>query len=154
MLSSKAKYALRAAMLLVDHAADGHWVSAGDLAERGSIPGKFLEAILVQLRDGGFLESRRGPSGGHRLAADPTTISVADIIRIVDGPLALTPCASKTRFSACTDCPDLRSCRLRHLMRRARDAVAGVLEEQSLAELAGQSESKRKKARGSAPGPR
>ena len=136
MLSSKAKYALRATLHLTEHMDAGGWTQTADIAEAERIPRKFLEAILVQLRDHGLLESRRGPSGGHRLRMPPAKISVAHIIRIVDGPLALTPCASRTRFGPCADCIDVESCRLRHLMRRARDAVAAVLDGCSLADLA------------------
>ena len=88
----------------------------------------------MQLRDHGIVESRRGSHGGHHLSRDPSEFSVADIIRIFDGPLALTPCASVTRFRPCTDCVDIADCRLQHLMRQARDAVAEVLENCSLAE--------------------
>lgn len=136
MLSSKAKYALRAALHLSERADQGAWTQTADIAEAERIPRKFLEAILVQLRDNGLLESRRGPSGGHRLRMAPGKISVAHIIRIVDGPLALTPCASRTRFGPCADCIDIESCRLRRLMQKARDAVAGVLDGCALSDLA------------------
>jgi Rrf2 family protein len=135
MLSSKAKYALRAATVLAERFAADGWTSTLAIAEQERIPRKFLEAILVQLRDNGVVDSRRGALGGHRLARDPAEISVADIIRVVDGPLALTPCASVTRFRPCTDCGDVARCRLRHLMREARDAVADVLENRSLGSL-------------------
>ena len=111
------------------------WTSAAELAEAAEVPRKFLEAILTQLRDEGLVESRRGPAGGHRLAGAPASVSAADVIRAIDGRLAMTPCASATDFAACEDCNDLETCRLRHLMRRARDAVAGVLEAYSLADL-------------------
>ena len=136
MLSSKAKYAVRAVTMLAGTFASGGWTPTFEIADREQIPRKFLEAILVQLRDGGVVESRRGALGGHRLSRDPATISVADIIRIIDGPLALTPCASVTRFRPCTDCADISSCRIQHLMREARDAVANVLENCSLSNLA------------------
>ncbi len=136
MLSSKAKYALRATLNLAERANPSGWVQTADIAEAERIPRKFLEAILVQLRDNGLLESRRGPTGGHRLRLQAAKISVARIIRIVDGPLALTPCASRSRFGPCADCIDVESCRLRHLMRKARDAVATVLDGCSLADLA------------------
>jgi Rrf2 family protein len=136
MLSSKAKYAVRAAMHLADRASSRTWTQAAEVAEHEQIPRKFLEAILVQLRDHDIIESRRGAQGGHRLSRDPEAISVADVIRIVDGPLALTPCASRTRFRQCIDCVDFKSCRLQPLMLEARDAVAGVLENCSLATLA------------------
>jgi Rrf2 family protein len=136
MLSSKAKYAVRAATMLAERSGVDEWTQTAAIAEQERIPRKFLEAILVQLRDHGVVESRRGSHGGHRLAHDPSAVSVADVIRMVDGPLALTTCASVTRFRQCTDCVDVEVCRLQHLMRQARDAVAGVLENCSLAKLA------------------
>lgn len=135
MLSSKGKYAVRAALTLAGTPDSGAWTPTGTIAERADIPRKFLEAILVQLRDGGLVDSRRGPQGGHRLSRDPTTISVADVIRSIDGPLALTPCASVTRFRPCVDCRDMKSCQIQPVMREARDAVARVLEHRSLASL-------------------
>ena len=137
MLSSKAKYALRAILRLAESAPAGEWLQTGDVADQEQVPRKFLEAIFVQLRDHGIIESRRGAQGGHRFLRDPAAVSVADIIRIVDGPLALTPCASRTRFRQCADCVDISECRLQPLMQQARDAVAGVLENCSLAALAG-----------------
>ena len=136
MLSSRAKYALRAAIHLADHSDDADWIPTAQIAEQEVIPRKFLEAILVELRTHGLLDSRRGPGGGHRLRLKPQAIAVADIIRIVDGPLALAPCASRTQFRACADCPDLETCRMRPLLQRARDAVAHVLEDCTLADLA------------------
>lgn len=135
MLSSKAKYALRAALVLAEEAFNEDWTSSFEIAARESIPRKFLEAILVQLRDNGLIESRRGPGGGHKLRIPAAELSVADIIRIMDGPIALTPCASRTQFRACDDCVDIRTCRLRHLMQRVRNAAADVLEGCSLADL-------------------
>ncbi len=136
MLSSKAKYAVRAASLLAGKDAGQGWIQTAEVAEREHIPLKYLEAIFVQLRDHGIVESRRGSRGGHRLLRRPAEISIADIIRLFDGPLAMTPCASRTRFRPCLDCVSIETCRLQHLMQRARDAVAAVLENCSLAELA------------------
>ena len=138
MLSSRAKYALRAAIHLADRADPAEWVPTARIAARETIPRKFLEAILVELHAHGLLESRRGPGDGHRLRRPARDVAVADIIRIVDGPLALAPCASRTQFRACEDCPDVETCRIRPLLGRARDAVAGVLESCSLADLARQ----------------
>ena len=135
MLTSRAKYAVRATMVLAEMKAANGWTSATELAEAADVPRKFLEAILTQLRDHGLLESRRGPAGGHRLAAQPFEVSAADVIRAIDGPLAMTPCASVTAFRACDDCADVATCRIRALMRRARDAVASVLEDCTLADL-------------------
>lgn len=137
MLSSKAKYALRALLRLAENGSSGTWLQTGEIAEQEQVSRKFLEAIFVQLRDQGVIESRRGAQGGYRLARDSDSISVADVIRILDGPLALTPCASRTRYRQCADCVEVRKCRLQPLMQEARDAVAGVLENCSLTQLAG-----------------
>lgn len=137
MLTSRAKYAVRASMVMAELKPANGWTSAADLAEAADVPRKFLEAILTQLRDQGLVESRRGPAGGHRLVAQAEQVTAADVIRAIDGPLAMTPCASATAFRACDDCASVDTCRLRHLMRRARDAVAGVLEECTLADLCG-----------------
>ncbi len=135
MMSSKAKYALRALTLLAERAEQREWTLAAELAAQESIPRKFLEAILVQLRDHKTIESRRGRGGGHRLARPAAEISVGEVLRLIDGPLALTPCASRSRFRACADCTDVRACALRHVLARARDAVAGVLDACTLQEL-------------------
>lgn len=136
MLSSKGKYAVRAALALAARWDSGAWAATGNIAEQADVPRKFLEAILVQLRDGGLVDSRRGPQGGHRLSRDPATITLADVIRMIDGPLALTPCASVTRFRPCVDCRDMGTCELQPVMREARDAVALVLERYTLAGMA------------------
>jgi Rrf2 family protein len=135
LLTSRAKYAVRATMVMAELKQANGWTSAAELAEAAEVPRKFLEAILTQLRDQGLVESRRGPAGGHRLIAQPSEITAADVIRAIDGPLAMTPCASATAFRACDDCSDVHTCRLRQLMRRARDAVASVLEQCTLADL-------------------
>ncbi len=135
MLTSRAKYALRACLTMAELHPSAAWTSAADIAEAADVPRKFLEAILTQLREQGLVESRRGPAGGHRLIAAPAATSVAEIIRSIDGPLAMTPCASETAFRACDDCLDVQSCRLRHIMRQARDAAAAVLEHHSLADI-------------------
>jgi Rrf2 family protein len=135
MLTSRAKYALRASIALAEQFPASTWTSAGELAEMADVPKKFLEAILTQLREQGLVESRRGPAGGHRLIKAPAGVTVADVIRSIDGPLAMTPCASATAFRACDDCLDVETCRLRHIMRQARDAAADVLEKCSLADI-------------------
>jgi Rrf2 family protein len=135
MLSSKAKYALRATVFLSEKHRDETWALASDIAEAEEIPKKFLEAILVELRDHGIVDSRRGRYGGYRLAHPPSRISVGDIIRIIDGPLALTPCSSRTQYGACADCVDPVLCALRPVLQEARDAVAGVLDSRTVAQL-------------------
>jgi Rrf2 family protein len=135
VLTSRAKYALRATMVLAELKPENGWTSAAELAESAAVPRKFLEAILTELREEGLVESRRGPAGGHRLISQPADVTAADVIRAIDGPLAMTPCASETAFRACDDCAEITTCRLRHLMRQARDSVAAVLEACTLADL-------------------
>lgn len=134
MLSQKARYALRALTELAR--AHPEQATAGDLAERADAPRKFLEAILLSLSRAGLIVSRRGKFGGYVLARPAESISFAEIIRIVDGPLALAPCVSRTAFRKCADCPDLATCAIREALLRARDATADVLEGYSLAEAA------------------
>ncbi len=135
MLSQKAKYGLRALVELAR--ADGAQVSAGELALRAGAPRKFLEAILLELSRNQIVVSRRGKFGGYVLARAPADISFAEIIRIIDGPLALAPCVSpRLGFRKCADCPDLETCTLREALQRARDATAEVLEAYSLANAA------------------
>ena len=134
MLSSKARYALRALVELAR--SQGAQVTAGELAERADAPRKFLEAILLELARRGVVVSRRGKLGGYSLARPAAEISFAEVIRVIDGPLAMAPCVSRLQFRKCDDCPDLAACTLREALARARDAKAQVLEAYSLAEAA------------------
>jgi Rrf2 family protein len=134
MLSSKARYALRALVELAR--VEGAQITAGDLAERADAPRKFLEAILLELARRGVVVSRRGKLGGYSLARAAGEISFAEVIRVIDGPLALAPCVSRLSFRKCDDCPDLATCALREALLRARDATADVLERYTLAEAA------------------
>jgi Rrf2 family protein len=133
MLSQKAKYALRALLMLAEQP-EADMVMIADIAERENVPRKFLEAILVDLRKRGLLDSRRGKYGGYRLAKPAEAISFGEIIRIVDGPLAPLPCASKSGFRPCDDCTDANNCSVRWLMLQVRDATADILDNCSLAD--------------------
>lgn len=135
MLSQKAKYALRALVELAR--AGGDQLTSGELAVRADAPRKFLEAILLELSRNGVVTSRRGKFGGYVLARPPAEIAFAEVIRVVDGPLALAPCVSpRLGFRKCDDCADLATCSLREALARARDATADVLESYSLADAA------------------
>ena len=112
----------------------GQTLQATELAERIRAPLHFLEGILMDLRREGLLRSRRGRSGGYALARPADMISIADLIRHVDGPLALTTCASRTAYARCDDCPTPDDCRLRLVLLAARDAMAEVLEKSTLAQ--------------------
>ncbi len=135
MLSDTARYAMRAMMTL----AERHPTPAaiGEVAEAISAPRKYLEAVMLRLKREGLLVSSRGRLGGYALARPATEISVADIIRVMDGPLALTPCASRTRFEACENCIDVATCSIRFVLLEGRDALAEVLERRTLQDLVG-----------------
>ncbi|MCW2247470.1 Rrf2 family protein [Azospirillum fermentarium] len=133
MLSQKAKYALRALLMLAEFPPD-ELVLIADIAERENIPRKFLEAILVELRKSGVLYAKRGKSGGYRLARPAEDISFGEVIRLIDGHLAPIPCASKFAFRPCEDCGDPDACSTRWLMVQVRDATAAVLDNRSLAD--------------------
>jgi Rrf2 family protein len=135
MLSQKAKYALRALIELAR--AQGEQLTSGELASRADAPRKFLEAILLELSRNGVVTSRRGKFGGYTLSRPAAQISFAEVIRIVDGPLALAPCVSpRLGFRKCEDCESLEACTLREALARARDATAEVLEAYTLADAA------------------
>jgi Rrf2 family protein len=108
--------------------ARGDSLQAKAIATRADVPLKFLEAILVDLRVGGFVRSTRGKAGGHALARPADDIVVGDLIRAIDGPLAPVRCASVTAYAPCADCKDPESCAVRGLMREAREALASVLD--------------------------
>lgn len=135
MLSQKARYALRAVVELARDP-DAGQLTASELASRADAPRKFLEAILLELARRGVVVSRRGKFGGYVLARPPEQISFAEVIRVIDGPLALAPCVSRTAFRKCHDCPSLETCTLRGALLMARDATAAVLERYSLADAA------------------
>ena len=140
MLSHKARYALRALVELARAGADkthaDTQLTASELSVRADAPRKFLEAILLELSRRHLVVSRRGKFGGYVLARAPADISFAEVIRVIDGPLALAPCVSKIAFRKCDDCPDLETCALREALMRARDATSDVLEAYSLADAA------------------
>lgn len=134
MLSQKAKYGLKA--LLAMAAEYGHGpILISDLAQREGIPKKFLESILLELKNHGVLQSKKGLGGGYQLAKSPTAISLGRVIRIMDGPLAPLPCASETAYRRCDECVDETTCGIRMVMREVRDATARILDGTSLADV-------------------
>lgn len=109
-----------------------------DIASRQHIPLEFLEQILLALKRAGILSSRRGAKGGYRLIKRPEDISLGQVIRILDGPLAPIGCASKTAYEKCSDCPyaEQARCPVQQIMGTVRDAIAGILDNYSLADFA------------------
>ena len=130
----KAKYALRALATLALNAPAQ--MPAARIAREAEVPGKFLEAILVDLRKAGLVESRRGARGGHRLLRQAEQITLGEIVRVVDGPIAPIRCASVTAYRPCADCPHPEQCSIRRLMREVREAMSDVIDHRSLAQFA------------------
>jgi len=133
MLSQKARYALRALFVLGEQES-AEPVMISEIAEAADVPRKFLEQILLDLKKRGIVASQRGKFGGYRLARPAKDISFAEVIRTIDGPLALSPCASRTAYRRCDDCEDEVTCAIRRVLLDVRDATANVLERRSLAQ--------------------
>jgi Rrf2 family protein len=132
MLSQKGRYALHALFVLAEHGGDEPMLIA-DIADKARVPRKFLEQILVELKKRGIVRSQRGRAGGYLLGRAPKDISFADVIRVTDGPLALSPCVSATAYQRCDDCLDEKTCAIRKVLLLARDATADILESRTLA---------------------
>ena len=142
MLSRKAKYGLKALLTLADQSGTGH-LQASELAERQRLPKKFLEAILLELTRHGLLQSRKGRGGGYVLTRKPGDITIGEVIRALDGPLALVPCVSQTAYTRCEECMDEETCGVRLAMKEVRDATAHILDNTTLAGLNARARSSR-----------
>jgi Rrf2 family protein len=137
VISQKAKYAFKALVLLAK-LGQGASLQTDEIAVRAAIPRKFLEQILLQLKANGLVESRRGRGGGYFLVADPATISVSRVLRIVDGPIAPLTCISRTAYSRCKDCPDEVHCTVRRLFAETYAATLARMETTTLAAALGE----------------
>lgn len=135
MLSKKSKYGLKAMLELAAVDAGQRPLQAGELADRQRLPKKFLEAILLDLTRHGLLQSKLGRGGGYVLARKPGDITVGEIIRVLEGPLALIPCVSRTAYRKCDECLDEATCGVRLAMKEVRDATAHILDNTTLAGL-------------------
>jgi Rrf2 family protein len=132
-LSLRGEYALRA-MVVLGLNYGQEVVRIQTISKQQNIPKRFLEQILNDLKSAGILESRRGMSGGYRLSKPPEKISLAQIIRHIEGPLAPVSCVSEKFYSRCT-CPDENKCGIRSIMKEVREAIVKILEGVSVAEL-------------------
>jgi len=136
MLTRKSKYGLKALLVLAEEGGGGPMLIS-DLADRQRIPKKFLEAILLELKRAGLLHSKKGKGGGYVLGRKPAEITVGQVIRVLEGPLALTPCVSVTAYRKCDECVDEKTCAVRLAMKEVRDATADILDNTTLADLNG-----------------
>jgi len=134
MLSMKAKYALRALMVMSQN--ERKMLSSKTIAKEADVPQKFLDNILQELRHKTIVDSKRGIFGGYFLAIPSSEIMVGDLIRMMDGPLAPIRCASVTAYQKCDDCEDEAKCAIRKTMVEVRNAIAEVLDNKSIKDLA------------------
>jgi Rrf2 family protein len=134
MLTQRSRYALRAMLALAAERAGAPPLPMSRIAAEAQIPRKFLEIILGDLRQAGLVVSTRGKAGGFHLARPAHLISLGDVIRTIEGPLALVPCVSRTAYRRCLDCRDEATCAIRRAMLRVRDETARILDGTSLAD--------------------
>lgn len=134
MLSKKTKYGLKA-LSYISQKEIGTPILISEIAEEKNIPRKFLEAILLQLKNSGFLGSKKGKGGGYYLLKDPESVSLAALIRVLEGPIAMLPCVSLNFYEKCDDCISEEVCSLHTLMSEVRDSTLGILEGKKLSDL-------------------
>lgn len=134
MLSKKTKYAIRALISLGERY-QKEPVNISFIAENEKIPKKFLEQILLELRNAGFLFSKKGAGGGYSLLKDPSEINLVQVMRITGGPIAQLPCVSLNFYQRCEECKDEDTCGIRDTFRDVRDATLKILLETTIADL-------------------
>jgi Rrf2 family protein len=131
MISQRARYALRALIALAQ-ADPGRAVLISDLSDSCSIPKKFLEQILLDLKHHDLVRSKRGKLGGYQLNKQPKEIMFGEVLRIVDGPIALLPCLSVISYRRCKDCSDEASCEIRRVFAQVANSSRDILDNTSL----------------------
>ncbi|MBU3030483.1 RrF2 family transcriptional regulator [Paracoccus marinaquae] len=136
MITQKTKYALKSLMVMADEQAnDGAALRIEEIAERSGAPKRFLEHILLDLKRAGLIGSRRGRKGGYELIKDPERVSLAEILRLIDGPMAPLPCLSRKAYQRCEDCRDEKTCRVRAVFGGFYSAYILMIESLTLADL-------------------
>lgn len=133
MLSKKTQYAFKALMHLAQQK-EGEPVLIAEVSQKRNIPLKFLETILLELKKQGILESKKGKGGGYYLAKSPDKIFLAEVLRLIDGPIALLPCVSLNFYKQCGNC-DEKYCGLHRIMCEVRDANLAILENKTVADI-------------------
>jgi Rrf2 family protein len=134
-LSVRGEYALRALVVLgLDYLEDDSVVRIQEISKRQNIPKRFLEQILNDLKSAGIVASKRGVSGGYRLKVPPDRITLAEVVRHIEGPLAPISCVSERFYEKCS-CPDEAKCGIRSVMMEVRGAIVKILEAVTVAEL-------------------
>jgi Rrf2 family protein len=136
MLSKKTKYGLKALAYLGSQK-EKNPIQISEIAEHENISQKFLESILLSLRKTGFLGSKKGKGGGYYLLRPPEEISMIDVMRVLEGPIAMVPCVSLNFYETCDDCPNERNCSVHKLMLQIRDSALEVYRNNSLRDIIG-----------------
>ena len=121
------------ALLVLARSGPGHTLMIGEIAAEQKIPKKFLEQILLELKAGGLVQSRRGRTGGYELIRPADEVTFGEVLRLIDGPIALLPCLSKVAYRKCEDCRSEESCEVRHVFAKVAIASREVLDNTSLA---------------------
>ncbi len=134
VLTQRSRYALRA-LIFIARSEGIAPVPISVIAADQKLPRKFLEIILLDLKNGGVVDSYRGKMGGYRLAKPANQISFGEIIRLIEGPLALVPCVSVSAYQRCADCFEETTCVIRKVMLTVRENTAAILDNTSLADL-------------------
>ncbi len=136
MISLKTKYAIKALITLAEEKArGGSSLTIEEIADRGGTPKRFLEHILLEIKRGGLIGSRRGRVGGYLLIKPPESISIGAILRLIDGPMAPLPCLSRGAYQPCADCKDEESCRIRAVFGSVFANYLLLIESLTLADL-------------------
>lgn len=134
MLSKKTKYGIKA-LTFIARQEKGTMVQVATISENENISHKFLESILLTLRKSGILGAKKGKGGGYYLLKPSTEIKMTDVIRTLEGPIAMVPCVSLNYYEKCDDCPDEEACSVHKLMIQVRDNTLQVLRNNTLADL-------------------
>ena len=134
MLSKKTKYGLKA-LTYIARSKDDMPVQVSVIAKNEQIPPKFLESILLTLRKSGILGSKKGKHGGYYLRKEPSEILMTEVMRVLEGPIAMVPCVSLNFYEKCDDCPDEEKCSVNKLMIQVRDNTLQVFRNTTLADL-------------------
>ena len=137
MITQKMKYALKALLTLADEAAKSspEALTIEEIAKRSGAPKRFLEHILLEIRNAGIIASTRGRSGGYHLVAAPETVSISELLRMIDGPIAPLPCLSRSAYQRCEDCSDEGTCRIRKVFAEVFWSYLVLIESLTLADV-------------------
>lgn len=126
MISKKCKYAIKALLYLADNQSEERSIFSTEIADKQKIPQKFLETILRELRNFQILQSKRGKTGGYKLLKNPSEIKLTDLMRMMDGPIAMLPCVSINYYASCDECNE-SNCTIKPVFEKVRDQTLAIL---------------------------